>query len=266
MLAIVNDHGSAPDTWDTTAVLDRLIAAQNAWLADHNRRRQGIRRDGAAEIGLCTLTALVLRGHGYTLAHVGDSRAWLIRGDAATAIQLTQDHAFDHPDQRSRLTRAIGLDDRVRVDYLQGELQQGDIFVLTSDGVHGVLSRSELTAQIVAALRRGPLAAQAASEALVRAALAAGSHDNASALVVRRARPGQGAARRLAAARPAVAGAAPLKPGDRLDGYAITALVANNGVHRLYQARDLQSAAAGRDQDLARGARQRPRGARDAGP
>ena len=243
VLALVNDHGSAPDTWDTTAVLDRLITAQNGWLADHNRRRQGVRRDGAAAIGLCTLTALVLRGHGYTIAHVGDSRAWLIRAASpgnpeVAAIQLTQDHAFEQPDQRSRLTRAIGLDGHVHIDFLQGELQQGDVFVLTSDGVHGRLSRGAMAEVVTGLSKPEQDSAQRLAEALVRAALAAGSQDNASALVV--------CVRGLAQARLAdwllrgrqlqVPG--PLKSGDRLDGYAITALVANNGVHRLYQARD----------------------------
>ena len=85
---------------------------------------------------MTTLTALVLRGHAFTLAHVGDTRAWLLRGEGqgAELVQLTQDHCFDHPDQRSRLTRAVGLDDRVRIDFLQGELHIGDVFVLTTDG------------------------------------------------------------------------------------------------------------------------------------
>jgi serine/threonine protein phosphatase PrpC len=114
--------------------MDRLIAAQNAWLADHNRRR---RHDGA----MTTLTALALHGQSYTLAHVGDTRAWRVRRGEGAATPLTVDHALDHPDLRSRLTRAVGLDDHVRVDYLQGELRVGDCFVLSTDGVHGVRSR-----------------------------------------------------------------------------------------------------------------------------
>ena len=147
VMSLVQDYFGAPDTWDTTVALDRIIGAQNAWLADHNRRRLGVGKEGG--VAMTTLTALVLRGHAFTLAHVGDTRAWLLRGTAgATAefAQLSQDHCFDHPDQRSRLTRAIGLDDRVRIDYLQGELQVGDVFVLSSDGVHGVLNRSQLAA------------------------------------------------------------------------------------------------------------------------
>jgi len=229
VMSVVQDYFGCPDTWDTTVVLDRLIGAQNAWLADHNRRRQGAGNEGGG--AMTTLTALVLRGHAFTLAHVGDTRAWLLRGAEAECVQLSQDHCFDHPDQRSRLTRAIGLDDRVRVDYLQGELHIGDIFVLTSDGVHGVLKRNRLAALA----REGE--AQAASEALVRAALAAGCRDNATALVMRVRGLSQGRLEDSLVQGRQLPVPPRLKVGDRLDQYTVTALVANTGVHRLYQAR-----------------------------
>ncbi|RQP24732.1 bifunctional protein-serine/threonine kinase/phosphatase [Piscinibacter terrae] len=230
VMTVVQDYFACPDTWDTTVVLDRVIGAQNAWLADHNRRRQGQGADGGA--AMTTLTAIVLRGHAFTIAHIGDTRAWLIRGGDGECVQLTQDHCFDHPDQRSRLTRAVGLDDRVRIEFLQGELQIGDVFVLTTDGVHAALKRSRL-----AALARDDTA-QAASQAIVMAAIAAGSGDNATALVLRvrglsqaRLEDGLMQGRQLPATRK-------LRVGDQLDGYTITAQVSDNGVHRLYQARD----------------------------
>jgi len=176
VMSVVGDFHGAPDTWDTTVVLDRLIGAQNAWLSDHNRRRQGIRRNEPA-LAMTTLTVLVLRGQAWTVAHVGDTRAWLLRG--GDCVQLTQDHAFEEAFQRSRLTRAVGLDDWVRIDFEQGELRIGDVFVLTSDGVHGVLSRAQLNALATAG------SSQAASRAIVDAAIAAGTRDNASALVLR---------------------------------------------------------------------------------
>lgn len=233
VMSVVQDFFACPDTWDTTVMLDRLIGAQNAWLADHNRRRQGAGNVGGAS--MTTLTALVLRGHAWTLAHVGDTRAWLLRGDDGDCLQLSQDHAFDHPDQRSRLTRAVGLDDRVHIDFMQGELQIGDTFVLTTDGVHGVLKR----ARLATLARAGD--AQAAAEALVQSALAAGGRDNASALVLR--------VRGLAAGRledsllqgRQLPVPPRLKVGDRLDTFTVTAQVANTGVHRLYQARIIDS-------------------------
>ena len=242
VMGLLGDFFATPSTWETTVVFDRLIGAQNAWLADHNRRRQGP-GGGAA---LTTLTALALHGQTWTLAHVGDSRAWLLRPAASNAdnnaaspsaappdelMQLSTDHAFEQPDQRSRLTRAIGLDDVVRLDYAQGDARVGDCFVLTTDGIHGSLKATKL------ALLAREGTAQQASDSLVAAALASGSNDNVTALVLRltgvdaRQLNDELADGRRLPAPPL------LKVGDVLDGHTITALVADNGVHRLYQAR-----------------------------
>ena len=225
VMGLLADYFATPDTWEATVALDRLIGAQNSWLAEHNRRRQ------RGEAALTTLTALVLQGQSYTLAHVGDTRAWRVRDDGEPAQPLTQDHAFDHPDMRSRLTRAVGLDDQVRVDYAQGDVRVGDCFVLTSDGTHGVLKPARVA---LLTLQGSP---EQASDALVQAALAAGTRDNATALVIRvigldarQLHDELGDAGRLA---PPPA----LKVGDTLDGYVVTARVADTGVHLLYQAR-----------------------------
>ena len=238
VMSLVTDYPAAPPTWETTVVLDRLIGAQNAWLADHNRRRRsGLEggsqgdRNSSAHASLTTLTALALQGHSWTVAHVGDTRAWLFRQGQCQL--LTQDHSLDHPDLRRGLTRAMGLDDVVHVDYQQGELHAGDVFALTSDGVHTALKRERLAELAVSGT------AQQASEALVRAALDAGSHDNVSALVVRVL--GLSSAQLHDMVRHAKQLPVPpkLKIGEVLDGYAITALVVDNGVHRLLQARSV---------------------------
>jgi serine/threonine protein phosphatase PrpC len=242
VMGLLSDFFAAPPTWDTTVVLDRLIAAQNSWLVAVNRQRQlggGWHRREAGRVdepatALTTLTALALEGRGYTVAHVGDTRAWLLSG--GELAPLTQDHAFEHPDQRSRLTRAVGLDEALSVDYAQGLLRVGDVFVLTTDGVHGVLKRTRL-AQLAA---QGT--AQEASEAIVEAAIAAGGRDNASALVVRVLGLDAGRLEDELARSRQLPAPGKLKVGERLDGFAITALVADNGVHRLYQARGPQGA------------------------
>jgi serine/threonine protein phosphatase PrpC len=233
VMALVEDYFAAPPTWDTTVVLDRIISAQNAWLSGHNRRN--------LSAAMTTLTALALRGQSWTVAHVGDTRAYLIRDH--TLRLLTQDHCLDHPDLRSRLTRAIGQDDAVRVDYSQGELQPGDSFVLLSDGVHTRLTQKQIVALcgLAADATDANWSAQEASAALVQTALKAGSSDNASALVVH--------VRGLAAShledaqqRSRHLSALPkLKVGDVIDGYAVTALVSDTGAHLLYQVRDIKT-------------------------
>jgi serine/threonine protein phosphatase PrpC len=229
VISLVQDFFAAPATWDTSVTLDRLINAQNEWLADHNRRRQGA--SPHARIGTTTLTALVLRGHGYAVAHVGDTRAWLIRGDECTL--LTQDHRFDQPDLTNALTRALGLEPRVRVDYLEGELHLDDMYVLTTDGVHGAL-KSDRIHELVHSC-----GARQASQALVRAALEAGSRDNATAVVAKVR--GLAAGRFGDALRASRLPVPRLRPGERIDGYEIIAQLTDNGVHRLYRARCIDS-------------------------
>ncbi|MCW5663452.1 MAG: bifunctional protein-serine/threonine kinase/phosphatase [Piscinibacter sp.] len=229
VMGLLADFFATPATWETSVALDRLIGAQNAWLVAQNRQRGG--RGG--ELALTTLSALVLQGQRWTLAHVGDTRIWRVAGGEIQ--QLTLDHAFSQPDLRNRLTRAVGLDELLHVDSLHGELQLGDCFVLSSDGVHGVLKPRQ-----IGTLAGQGSAAQAA-EAIVEAALAAGTRDNASALVVRVR--GLDAARLEdeAARLRHLAPLPPLRVGDAVDGYTITALVADTGVHRLYQARDART-------------------------
>ena len=222
VLSLVEDYFAAPATWDTTVVLERIVSAHNTWLVAHNRR--------AEASAMSTLTALALRGQSWTLAHVGDTRAYLLR--AGVLRCLTQDHAFEHPDLRSRLTRAVGLDDALHLDYLQGDLQVGDVFVLVSDGVHAPLN----DARLCKLAQHG--AAPAAAGSIVEAALLAGTTDNATALVLRvlgltrlQLSDATAQARQLPVPRR-------LHIGDRIDGLLVTARVADTGVHLLYQVRE----------------------------
>ncbi|HSH90320.1 MAG TPA: bifunctional protein-serine/threonine kinase/phosphatase [Ramlibacter sp.] len=220
--SLVRDYFGTPETWDTTVALDRIIGAQNSWLAGLNRRRQ-------PACGLTTLTALVLRGQSYSIGHVGDTRAYLLRGGEVT--QLTQDHAVDHPDLKHQLLRAVGAEDRLVVDYSQGDLHVGDVFVLLSDGVHNVVPSKRLQAIAIDG-------AQALSERLVQAALDEGSHDNATALVVRVLGVLEATLHDENRAAQHLPIPPRLKVGDTIDGLGVTSIVADNGINILYQVRE----------------------------
>ena len=235
--SLVRDYFGTPPTWDTSVALDRIIAAQNSWLAGLNRRRH-------PALGLTTLTALVLRGQSYTLAHVGDSRCYLLRDGLLT--QLSHDHIVNHPDFKHQLLRSVGAEDHLVVDYAQGEVMVGDMFILLSDGVHGSLSDARMQSLIEQADKTDnaddahdiPPPCQAISQRLVDNALKAGSRDNVTALVAH--------IKSLSAAtleddnRAALSLAIPphLKVGDQLDGLTVTAIVADSGINILYQVRE----------------------------
>lgn len=154
-------------------------------------------RTGTAEAGATVVVAILepsaepgapWRLH---LGHVGDSRAYLVRG--AMLLRLTADHsvvaqwvrdghlsedeAFHHPD-RNLLARALGQAEALKIEIAPPlVLSPGDRIILTSDGVHGVLPEAAL-----AALAGAPGSAADIASAAVTAALAAGSEDNLSIL------------------------------------------------------------------------------------
>jgi len=144
-----------------------------------------------------TLLGLALGGTEAVVAHVGDSRAYLARGETCT--QLTNDHsrvgemlrmrmisaeqAANHP-ARSQLTRSLGGDPFVQIDLVRQAVQRHDTLVLCSDGLWDVVSRPEI-AEVGLELARGGLAtAMEAADHLVRLAVERGSTDNVSAVLV----------------------------------------------------------------------------------
>ncbi len=172
---LLADYYATPDSWPIPQALDRVIRNINRAV-----QKQGMA--SAATSGMATtLTALVVRGSAYYFAHVGDTRLYLLRDD--TLIRLSTDHVLDQPGMRHVLTRAIGLDAELAIDQGSGELRAGDIFLLASDGVWGQLPEDELSWHL-ATLADTPGQPGATAKLLVDAALATGSKDNASAIVM----------------------------------------------------------------------------------
>ena len=140
-----------------------------------------------------TLVALVIHGTPprATIANVGDSRAYLLRGRRLT--QVTDDHSWvaaqvragvltpaqarRHP-QRNVITRALGSQPVIAVDLFEMDLAEGDVLLLCTDGVTG-----ELADRQMARILRSVPPVQAAAQ-LVARANEHGGHDNASAVVV----------------------------------------------------------------------------------
>lgn len=166
--ALALDYYSTPETWAVAQSLDRLLVAHNRWL----------QANGGGQPLLTTLTTMVLRGRRFTLAHVGDCRAY--RWDGEQLTRLSEDHVWEQPGMQHVLKRALGLDQHLVVDYLDGELEEREGFVLVSDGVWAVLGDLGIQ-RILQDEQDLPAAAQA----LVSAAHLAGGQDNASALLIR---------------------------------------------------------------------------------
>ena len=226
--SILSDYYATPDTWETHAALDKVLSAANRWLlaqaAAHNTLA------GMAT----TLSLLVLRGRRYYLAHVGDTRIYRLRNNSLE--QLTTDHVWDRPDMRHVLKRAVGLDQHLAVDYAAGELQAGDVFALMSDGVWEALGQKA----VHEALMKFD-SPQLISDHLTQTALAQGSQDNASAVVVRVEAPGEDTLAALLVDDRHLAPPPRLKAGEILDDFEILTLLHESRASLIYKVRNRQS-------------------------
>ncbi|MEN5302416.1 bifunctional protein-serine/threonine kinase/phosphatase [Pseudomonas sp. TWI628] len=220
--ALAMDYYATPATWGVAQALDRLLLAQNRWL-----RAQG------SQPLLTTLSALVLRGRRFTLAHVGDCRAY--RWHAGHLQCLSEDHVWDQPGMQHVLKRALGLDQHLLVDYLDGELQAGECYLLLSDGVWASLGDQH----IQAVLREQP-DLQSAADTLVASAHHNGSQDNASALLVRVEQLGTANLGDTLAQLQQWPLPGPLREGQALDGWQVETRLAHSRQSLLYRVRDAQ--------------------------
>ncbi len=223
---VLSDYYATPDTWEISVALDKLLTALNRWVLSQAARQREFA--GMAT----TLSVLVLRGKQYVIAHVGDSRIYRLRAGALQ--QLTTDHVWDRPDMRHVLKRAIGLDSQLQVDYAEGELQAGDVFALMSDGVWEKLG--QLRIHEILSLYHTP---QMASDDLVKQALALGSQDNATALVVRIEQAGEEHFADIAAEAKRLKIPHRLKPGEQLDDFEVLELLYESRASLLYKVKNL---------------------------
>lgn len=168
--ALIEGFYAMPGTLGAGRKMQAPLAAYNRWL--HSQGRGETMTDSAT-----TFTALAVRGRRAHLVHVGDSRAWRFSGGRLTC--LTVDHVRPEPDLRHVLIRALGIESELRLDHSDIELAEHDRLLLTSDGVHGVLSSAK-----IAAILSENASAEATADRIAEAAIDAGGQDNATALVL----------------------------------------------------------------------------------
>ena len=168
---LLSDYFATPDTWGVPRAVETVTTALNRWVIAEGSRN-------AELAGMATtLSVLVLRGRRYYTAHIGDSRIYRLQ--EGRLLPLTVDHTWEHPELNNVLSRAIGLDPRVLMDFTDGDLAVDDRFLLVSDGAWGVLPDA-----LMAEVLLDHPEPQAAAAALTSLALAQGGHDNATAVVV----------------------------------------------------------------------------------
>lgn len=236
--AFLDDYYATADAWSVRTSAEKVLAAVNAWLYAHTRQGQDRADQDCGHV--CTFSALVIKSNTAHLFHVGDARIYRVHAGAQSASleQLTTDHRVWVSPERSYLSRALGVQDRIEIDYRAVALEAGDLFMLATDGVYEHVSGAD----VHAALQDAPDLDAAASR-LVQRAFANGSADNLTVQLVRieslQAREASELLRQMAdLPLPPL-----LAPRAELDGYRIVREVHGSSRSHVYLAEDPDSGA-----------------------
>ena len=176
VMAFLDDYYSTSESWSVRKSADRVLAAANSWL--HSRTYHSSYRYEKDRGYVCTLSALVLKGTTAHLFHVGDTRVHRLQGEALE--QLTQDHRVRVAEDESYLSRAVGFNAQLEIDYHALEIERGDVFVLATDGVYEHVDG----AFVARAIRDARGGLDDAARAIVAEAYRRGSADNLTVQIV----------------------------------------------------------------------------------
>ena len=137
--SFLNDYYSTPESWSVKTAGQKILSATNSWLYS-----QGQQRYASTKGMVSTLSILVCKSTSGHIFHIGDSRIYRLRkGDLEL---MTRDHCIQISAEKSYLNRAMGIEPRLDVDYKYFPLEKGDLFILTTDGVHDFISNKTLKA------------------------------------------------------------------------------------------------------------------------
>jgi serine/threonine protein kinase/serine/threonine protein phosphatase PrpC len=172
--SFLSDYFSTPESWTVRTSVQKVLAALNRWLYG-----QGVDVYGDDHGLVSTLSAVVLKSTTAHLFHIGDTRVYLYRNGALE--QLTQDHRLRLSGRREVLSRAMGVELEIDIEYQGVPLEHDDLLLMTTDGVHEYLTASEIAAM----LSRVGDDLDNLCRALAEAALIRGSRDNLTAQILR---------------------------------------------------------------------------------
>lgn len=171
------DYYSTSETWSVKQAAQRVLDATNSWL--YSQSRNSPNRFNKDKGYVTTFSAMVLKSTTAHLFHIGDARIYRLVENKLE--QLTEDHRHIVSDEVSYITRALGIHQKLEMDYLTTSLEEGDVFILTTDGVHEFVSDTFIAETI----RNNSDDLNVAAQVIVEHAFNSGSEDNLTFQVVR---------------------------------------------------------------------------------
>jgi serine/threonine protein phosphatase PrpC len=172
----LSDYFCTSETWSVKQSAQRVLTATNSWL--YAQSQQSPHRFNKDRGYVCTCSAMVIKSRTAYIFHVGDSRIYRVNGN--TLEQLTNDHRLWVSEDKSYLSRAMGIKQQLDIDYQDLAVEEGDTFFFATDGVYEFVSDTF----IINAINDHTGKLDEAAKLIVNEAFKQGSDDNLTAQIV----------------------------------------------------------------------------------
>lgn len=230
--SFLDDYYCTSDAWSVKTSAEKVIKSINYWL--YAQTRNSPYRFDKDKGYVATFSALLFKYNMAYLFHSGDTRIFRVKGDKLQ--QLTKDHRHIISAEENYLTRALGIEASLEIDYRSESIAQGDVFIIATDGVYEFVNDQQLLSCISQSDNLN-----LASQAIIEQAISAGSDDNLSIQIVR---VENFASYQLSEVQDHVsqlAVAPRLSPRMEFDGYEILREIYISSRSHVFLARDLES-------------------------
>jgi len=228
--SFLSDYFSTPETWSVKSSGQKILSALNRWL-----HGQGQRQYQSNQGMVTTLSALVFKSNTAYIFHVGDTRIYRLRDNDLE--QLTNDHRFVASKNKTYLSRALGIDLRVDIDYKTLAVEVGDVFIQLTDGVYEFTSNNaikKITRSNINELEK-------ASREIVETAVKNNSDDNLTCQIVKIIKLPSENESEFYEKLTELPFPPPLEPGLILDGYKVIRHLFSNKRTEVYLVQDVDT-------------------------
>ncbi|WP_299693228.1 bifunctional protein-serine/threonine kinase/phosphatase [uncultured Vibrio sp.] len=178
VMQFIDDYYATPQSWSIQRSAQKVLKSLNAWLFNSSFSNIHPAQQINHNALVSTFSSVILKSNTAHIFHVGDSRIYLLR--EGELRQLTRDHTRKNIGQKHYLTRALGMDNQLNVDYQTLPIKKNDRFILTSDGVHEFVSPNTFKEHI----DQPNLDFECAAQTICNTALSHNSTDNVSCLII----------------------------------------------------------------------------------
>lgn len=229
--SFLNDYFSTPETWSVKSSGAKVLTSINNWLLSNGNRDH-------ANGMVTTFSAIVFKSTTAHIFHIGDSRIYRLRrnSNSVDLELITTDHRVWISDQKNYLSRAMGIDNHLDIDYKTLAIEQGDEFLMTTDGIHDYLNDLQLKEHL-----KADSSIEVKADRIVMHALKLKSQDNVTCQIVKIENLPAQDANEIYNELTRLPFPPHLGPGMTMDGYEILEDVHASTTSQLYKVRDIES-------------------------